>query len=122
MAEKLYLTPRELVHRHDSGFLGRTKPANQPIAYIWKSGSGLKIILDTLIEVCLHKICIVWALLCNDTGPLGQAYALKVLTHETKQQWTICASNSQVKIFDLKLGSVYARKYSVPNQAWLGAT
>ncbi len=33
-----------------------------------------------------------------------------------------CASDSRVKIFDLKSSSVYARKYSVPNQAWLGAT
>jgi hypothetical protein len=65
------------------------KPANQLVAYVWKSGDGLRIIFDTLIEVCLHMICIVWALLRNDAGPLGQASALKALTHETKQQWTI---------------------------------
>jgi hypothetical protein len=83
------LTPRELVHWHESRFLGRTKPANQLVAYIRISGDGLKVILDTLIKVCLFTICIVWALLCNDTGPFGQAYTLKALTHETKQQWTI---------------------------------
>jgi hypothetical protein len=89
VAKKLYLTLRELVHWHESRFLGRTKPANQLVVYIWKSGNGLKVILDTLVKVCLCTICIVWALLCNDAGPLGQAYALKALTHETKQQWTI---------------------------------
>ncbi len=35
---------------------------------------------------------------------------------------SFCVSNNQVKIFDLKLGSVYARKYSTLSQAWLGAT
>ncbi len=72
-----------------AGFFGRTKPANQLVAYIWKSGDDLKVTLDTLVKVCLCTICIVWALLCDDTGPLSQAYALKALTHETKQQWTI---------------------------------
>jgi hypothetical protein len=87
--KKLYLMPRELVHRHESRLLGRTKPANQLVAYIWESGNSLKVILDTHVEVCLHMICIVWALLHDDAGPLGQAYALKALTHETKQQRTI---------------------------------
>jgi hypothetical protein len=81
--------PRELVHWHESGFLGCTKPANQLVAYIWKSGNSLKVILDTLVKVCLRTICIIWALLHGDPGPLGQAYALKALTHETKQQWII---------------------------------
>ncbi len=35
---------------------------------------------------------------------------------------SLCSAESQVKIFDLKSGSVYTRKYSVPNWAWLGAT
>ncbi len=35
---------------------------------------------------------------------------------------SFCVSESWVKIFDLKLGSVNARKYSDPNCAWLGAT
>ncbi len=90
VAEKLYLMPHELVHRHESGLLGCTsKPANQLVACIWESGDGLKVIFDTLVEVCLRRICIVSALLCNDAGALGQAYALKALAHETKQQWTI---------------------------------
>jgi hypothetical protein len=89
VTEKLYAMPRELVHWHESGLLGRTKPANQLVANIWESGNGLKVILDTLVKVCLCTICIVWASFCNDTGQLGQAYALKALTYETKQQWTI---------------------------------
>ncbi len=35
---------------------------------------------------------------------------------------SFCASNSQVKIFDLKSGIVYARKYSASIWAWLGVT
>ena len=82
--KKLYLMPRELVHRHESRLLGRTKPANQLVAYVWESGDGLKVIPDTLVEVCLCMICIIWASLCNDAGTLGQAYALKALTHEVE--------------------------------------
>jgi hypothetical protein len=34
VAEKLYSTPHEFVYWHESGLLGRTKPANQLVAYI----------------------------------------------------------------------------------------
>jgi hypothetical protein len=84
VAEKLYSTPRELVHWHENGLLGSTELANQLVAYIWKSGNGLKVILDTLVKVCLHSICIVWSLLRGGAGPLGQAYTLKALTHKTE--------------------------------------
>ncbi len=53
VAEKLHSTPRELVHWHECGLLGCTTPANQLVAYVWESGAGLKVILDTLIKVCL---------------------------------------------------------------------
>ncbi len=66
VAEKLYSTPHELVHRHESGLLRSTEPANQLVAYVWESGNGLKVIPDTLVKVCLCTICIVWALLCDD--------------------------------------------------------
>jgi hypothetical protein len=85
IAEKLYLTLHELVHWHESGLLGHTKPANQPVAYIGKPGNSLKVIHDTLIKVCLCTICIIWTLLRNDTGPFCQAYVLKALKHEVKQ-------------------------------------
>ncbi len=81
--------PHELVHWHESKLLGCRKPANQLVAYVWENGNGLKVIPDTLVEVCLCMICIVWALLCKDAGPLSQAYILKALTHETQYQWTI---------------------------------
>ncbi len=81
--------PHELVHWHESGLLGRTKPANQLVANVGEPGDGLKVVPDALVEVCLRRICIVWALFCNDTGPLGQAYVLKAQTQEAKQQWTI---------------------------------
>jgi hypothetical protein len=60
------------------------KARNQLVAYVWESGNGLKIILDTLVKVCLCTICIIWTLLCDDASLLGQAYALKALTHETE--------------------------------------
>ncbi len=85
VAEKLYSTPHELMHWHESGLLGRTKPANQLIAYIGKPSNSLEVILNPLVEVCLCTICIVWTSLCNDAGPFGQAYVLKALTHEVKQ-------------------------------------
>ncbi len=84
VAEKLYLTPRELVHLHESGLLRSIEPANQLVVYVWESSNGLKVVPDTLIKVCLRTICIVWASLCNDAGPLGQAHALKALTYEVE--------------------------------------
>ncbi len=84
VAEKLYSTMHELMHWHASRLLRSMEPVNQLVAYVRESGNGLKVISDTLVKVCLRTICIVWALLCNDAGPLGQAYALKVLTHEVE--------------------------------------
>ncbi len=50
IAENLYSTSHELVHRHESGLLGRTKPTNQLVAYIGKPGNGLEIILDAFVK------------------------------------------------------------------------
>ncbi len=85
IAEKLYSTLHEFLHRHESGLLGHTKPASQLVPYIGKTGNSLKVIPDALVKVCLHKICIIWTLLCNDASPCGRAYVLKALTHEVKQ-------------------------------------
>ncbi len=71
IAEELYSAPHELVHWY----------ADQLVAYIGESSDGLKVVPDTFVEVCLHTSCIVWASLCDDAGPLGQAYILKTLTH-----------------------------------------
>jgi hypothetical protein len=73
VAEKLHLTPGELVYWHEYRFLGRTKPANQLVANVGKHNEGLKVVPDALIKVCLCTICIGWALLRDNTGPLGQA-------------------------------------------------
>jgi hypothetical protein len=86
VAEKLHLMPHELVHQHESGLLCHTKPANQLVANVGEPGDGLKVVPDALVEVCLRTICIVWALFRDDTGPLCQAYILKALTQEAKQQ------------------------------------
>ncbi len=51
VAEKLHSTPCELVHRHECGLLGRTKPENQLVAYIWETGDSLEGITDALVEV-----------------------------------------------------------------------
>jgi hypothetical protein len=85
VAEKLHLMPHELVHWHESGLLGRRKPANQLIINIGEPGNGLKVVPDALVKVCLRTICIIWALFCNNAGPLSQAYVLKALTQEAKQ-------------------------------------
>ncbi len=85
IAEKLYSMPHELVHWHESELLGHTKSVNQLVTYIWKTGDSLEVILDTFVEACLHKICIVWTLLRDDAGPFGQAYILKALTHEVER-------------------------------------
>ncbi len=125
VAEKLHSTPGNLVYWHKCGLLGCTKPANQLVADIGKLGNDIKVVPDALVKVCLCTICIVWASLCSDAGPLGWAYILKALVQETKQQWTIVLFAYLIvksKIFNLKLVSVYTKKYSVPNQAWLGAT
>jgi hypothetical protein len=81
VAEKLYSMTHELVHRHESGLLGHTKPANQLVANVGDPGNGLKVVPDALVEVCLCMICIVRALFCNNAGPLCQAYVLKTPTH-----------------------------------------
>ncbi len=89
VAEKLHLTPHELLHWHESRLLGHAKPANQLVADVREPSDGLKVVPDALIVGCLCPICIVRALFCNNAGPLGQAYNLKALTQEAKQQWTI---------------------------------
>ncbi len=85
IAEKLYLTLHELVHWHESGLLGSTKPADQLVAYIGEPCNGLKVVPDTFVKVCLCTIFIVWASFCNDAGPFGQTYVMKALTHQVKQ-------------------------------------
>jgi hypothetical protein len=81
VAEKLYSTMHELVHWHERGLLGRTKPANQLVANVGEPGNGLKVVPDAFVDFFLRTICIFWTLLCNDAGPFGQAYVLKTLTH-----------------------------------------
>jgi hypothetical protein len=46
VAEKLYLTMHKLIHWHESGFLGHTKPANQLVANVGEPGNGLKLVPD----------------------------------------------------------------------------
>ncbi len=89
VAEKLHLMPHELMHWHESGLLGHMKPENQLVANVGEPGDGLKVVPDALLNVCLRRICIIWASFCDNSGPLGQAYVLKALTQEAKQQWTI---------------------------------
>ncbi len=59
VAEKPHSTPGELVHWHECGLLGCTKPANQLVTNVGKPGNGPKVVPDALIEVCLCTICIV---------------------------------------------------------------
>jgi hypothetical protein len=58
VAEKLHLTPHELVHWHESGLFCCTKPVNQLVANVREPGNGLKVVPDALVNVCLRLICI----------------------------------------------------------------
>jgi hypothetical protein len=89
VAEKLHSTPHELMHWHENGLLGRTKPANHLVTNVGEPGDGLKVVPDALAKICLRTICIIQAFFRNNAGLLGQAYILKALTQEAKQQWTI---------------------------------
>ena len=81
IAEELHLTLHKLVHWHESGLFGRMKPADELVTNIGEPGNGLEVVPDTFVKVCLYTICIVWASLCYDAGPFGQAYGLKTPTH-----------------------------------------
>jgi hypothetical protein len=61
IAEKLYLKPHELMHWHESGLIGSTKPADQLVTYFGEPGNGLKVIPDTLVKVCLCTTCVIGA-------------------------------------------------------------
>ncbi len=89
VAEKLHSMPHEFMHLHESGLFCRTKPANQLVTNVGEPGNDLKVVPDALVEVCLCPICIVQASFHDNAGPLHQAYVLKALTQEAKQQWTI---------------------------------
>jgi hypothetical protein len=57
IAEELYLMRHELVHQHESGLLGSTKPVDQLVANIEEPGNGLKLIPNAFVKVCLRTIC-----------------------------------------------------------------
>jgi hypothetical protein len=78
---ELYSTTHELMHQHESGYLGRTKPANQLVANVGEPSNNLKVVPDTFVKFFLCKICIFWTSLCDDADLFGQAYILKTLTH-----------------------------------------
>ncbi len=56
VAEELYLTPHELMHRHEGGLLGWMKPVDQLVATIGEPGGCLKVSL-------MHspKFALVWS-------------------------------------------------------------
>ncbi len=56
IAKTLYLTLHELVHWHESGLLGSTKPVDQLVPYFGEPGNNLEVVPDTLVKVCLHTI------------------------------------------------------------------
>jgi hypothetical protein len=81
--------PHELAHWHVSRLFCHTKLANQLVANVREPSNSLKVVPDALNKVCLCPIYIVRALFRNNAGPLHQAYILKALTQEAKEQWTI---------------------------------
>jgi hypothetical protein len=79
VVKELYLTPHELMHWHESGLFGSTKPADQLIANIGEPGDCLKVIPDALVQVCLCMVCVGGASLGDNACPFGQTYILKTL-------------------------------------------
>jgi hypothetical protein len=51
VAKKLHLMPHELVHWHQSGLLGCTKPANQLVANVGEPSNSLRVVPDALTKV-----------------------------------------------------------------------
>jgi hypothetical protein len=108
VAEELYFMPHEVMHRHEGGILGSTKPADQLVADIKEPGDCLKVITDAFVKVHHNMVC-------NGGALLGQTYILKTLTHQNKQCWTIVLLSIQKS--SQKLWSMNERKYSDPNCA-----
>ncbi len=114
--------PHELVHWHKSRLFCCTKPANQLVANVWEPGNGLEVVPDALVEVVQsalsgHRFA---TTLVHSVRPTSWKPLPRRLN--SNGQLSFCKSDSRVKIFELKSSSVYARKYSAPNQAWSGVT
>jgi hypothetical protein len=69
VTEELYLTLNELMHWHEGGLLCGTKPVDELVTNIWEPGNCLKIIHDSLVEVCLCMLCFSGASLGNFACP-----------------------------------------------------
>jgi hypothetical protein len=89
VAEELYSTPHELMHRHEGGLLGGAKPADQLVTNIGEPSNCLKVIPDALVEVHLCMVCFGGALLGNGAHPFSETYNLKTLTPQFEQCWTV---------------------------------
>jgi hypothetical protein len=77
------------MHCHKCGLLGNIKLTNQVVADVREPGNCLKVIPDALIEVFLHQVHLVRALLAHNVGPLGETNVLKTLAYQAEQCWTI---------------------------------
>ncbi len=66
VAQELHSMLHELVHQHEGGLFGSTKPAYQLVADIGEPSDCLKVIPDALVKVCFCAVCFSGALLCND--------------------------------------------------------
>ncbi len=89
VAEELYLTLHELMHRHEGGLLGSEKPTDQLVNDIGEPGNCLKAIPDALVKVCHCMICFSVASLGNSACPFSETCDLKTLTHQVEQCWTV---------------------------------
>ncbi len=126
VAEKLHLTPNKLMHCHERGLLGNAKSTNQLVINVWEPRNFLKEVLNALVKVFLHEvwIVIVGALLAHNIGPLVETNVLKhwPIRLNSVGPSSFLASESWVRIFDLKSGRVNTRKYLGPTCAWSGMT
>jgi hypothetical protein len=86
IAEELYSTPHELVHWHEGGLLGCTKPVDQLVANVGEPHECLEIISLAFDEVFERLALIIQATCRDDVQPFDQADLLEALLQEQEQR------------------------------------
>ncbi len=122
IADELYLTPHKLMHWHEGGLLGSTKPADQLVANIGEPGDCLKVIPWCIWQSSPLYRLHWWGIALRWHWSIWSDLCAKTPTHQFNSigPSSFWASKSGVKIFNLKSGTVNMRKYLAPNCPWSG--
>ena len=97
VAEELHSTPHELMHKHELGLLGNTKPTNQLVANVQEPGNCLEVIPDVIVRIFFYQVHFVGASLAHNVGPLGETDVFKTLTHQAEQCWAVPCWSQKVE-------------------------